>query len=523
MAENVVLSVKEKEQGIKGNGVIVVGLGPGGSGYLSLETLQLLKEHKVILRTGVHPAVTELERRGIAYETCDHCYEAGITFEEVYDKIVAYVLETSRTQTVVYAVPGSPLVAEKTVLLLRQAAREQQIPLAIKPAMSFLDLAYTALEIDPIDGLRIIDAQDFGALTEAGQYPLMITQVYDPVVASDMKLSLMEALPDETPVYFLRNLGLPDEECVKLPLFEVDRRPHIDHLTSVFIPGSTAFSERGDLPEYDEENKFPLLSRETNYDIRPLSDVMQVLREPGGCPWDREQDFSSIRANLIEECYEYIEAVDNRDTEGMREELGDILMQVVFHACMAEEKGLFDLQSVIDAVTEKLIHRHPHVFGDTEVQDSAEVLRNWESIKQAEKKERKRVLDGVYPGLPSLLRANKVQRKAAKVGFDWPEISGVKAKVQEEWQELAEAVASQDAEAMENELGDVFFALVNYARHLGIESETALHQCNNRFTHRFTYVEDKVNEAGGDWQQFTLEELDGFWDEAKKAEREGNL
>ena len=178
---------------------------------------------------------------------------------------------------------------------------------------------------------------------------------------------------------------------------------------------------------------------------------------------------------------------------------------------------------MIDGVTEKLIHRHPHVFGETKVKDSDEVLRNWETIKQAEKADRKRVLDGVYPGLPSLLRANKVQRKAAKVGFDWQEIAGVKAKVREEWQELAEAVAAQDTEAMESELGDVFFALVNYARHLGIESETALHQCNNRFTRRFEYVEDKVNEAGGDWHKFALAELDGFWDEAKKAEREGKL
>ena len=151
MAENIGLSGKETEQGIKRNGVIVVGLGPGGGGYLSLETIHLLGEHKVILRTKVHPAVAELERRGIAYEACDYYYEAGVTFEEVYNKITAYVLETARTQTVVYAVPGSPLVAEKTVLLLRQAARKQQIPLTIKPAMSFLDLAYTALEIDPID------------------------------------------------------------------------------------------------------------------------------------------------------------------------------------------------------------------------------------------------------------------------------------------------------------------------------------------------------------------------------------
>lgn len=528
--------------------ITIVGLGPGSAGHLSLETLQLLKERKVILRTGVHPTVAELDRQGIAYETCDRFYEEGATFEEVYGRIADRVMDAARDEEIVFAVPGSPLVAEKTVSLLRGKARDGRVPLCIRPAMSFLDLAYVALEIDPISGLRVIDAQDAEALTEAGAYPLMVTQVYDRMVASTMKLFAMEALPDETSVYFLRNLGLPGEECLEIPLFEIDRQPQIDHLTSVFIPrqprevllgGMTEMIEPGpvsagtigntvaaeEIEEGEDElnaegfwKRFPLLPAKTDYDVRPLSDVIQVLREPGGCPWDREQDFSSIRANLIEECYEFLEAVDAGDRAGMCEELGDILMQVVFHARMAEEKGLFDLQDVVDGVTRKLIERHPHVFGTVAVKDSGEVLRNWDAIKRREKPERKRILDGVYQGLPSLLRAYKIQHKAAKVGFDWTDAAAVERKFAEEWEEFKEALTVKDQAAMEWELGDLYFSLVNWARHLGLDSETALNRCNNRFTVRFSYVEERVKASGRRWQDFTLAELDAFWEEAKRQE-----
>ena len=526
--------------------ITIIGLGPGPAGLLSLEAMNLLKQGPVILRTRVHPCVAGLEQAGVRYTACDDLYEKGGSFEEVYAGITERVLEAAAAQNVVYAVPGSPLVAEKTVLLLRKSAAERGIPLIIKPALSFLDLAYVSLGIDPINGLRIIDAQDREALADAGRYPLMVTQVYSTMVASDMKLAVMDVLPDDAEVFFLRNLGLPDEECRPVPLFEVDRQPRIDHLTSVFIPAcpdlrpgeAETVEEEGPLltdddPYTDEEARedlengigaewasYPRLRRKTAYDIRPLADMMQTLREPGGCPWDREQDFKSIRQNMIEECYEFIEALDRDDHGGMQEELGDVLMQVVFHARMAEEKGWFNLQDVIHEVTEKLLERHPHVFGTVHVDGSSDVLVNWDKIKQKEKPERKRVLDGIYEGLPSLLRAHKIQRKTAKVGFDWNDLAPVEEKVHEEWREFTEAMARKDPAAMESELGDLFFALVNYGRHAGIESETALNGTNNRFTRRFNYVEDCVTRSGRDWQDFTLEELDAFWTEAKKAEAE---
>ena len=507
--------------------ITIVGLGPGAVGHLSLETMSIMQGcEQVILRTAVHPTVAELAKQGVKYTSCDDLYEAGASFEEVYQNVVTRVLAAAHKGDVVYAVPGSPLVAEKTVVLLREQAKAQNLELAIKPSMSFLDLAYVALGIDPIAGLRIIDAQDFGAIADAGQYPLMITQVYSQLVASDLKIALMENLPDEYELYFLRNMGLEDEECRPVKLFELDRQPKIDHLTSVYIPpmgedenmpcGIMAFGE--DEEEEAVENMVDTASFD-DVDIQPLVDVMRTLREPGGCPWDREQTHASIRSNMIEEVYEYLEAVDAEDTEGMREELGDILMQIVFHARMAEEAGHFDLQDVIDEVVDKLIRRHPHVFGETKVTGSDEVLVNWEAIKKTEKTERKHVLDGVTQGLPALLRAYKLQSKAAKVGFDWPDVKGVWDKVQEELAELQEALASGDRAAAENELGDVLFALVNYARHQKIEPEVALNGTNNRFAKRFAHVESCVEASGKAWQDFSLAELDQFWDEAKRLEK----
>ena len=507
--------------------ITIVGLGPGAVGHLSLETMSIMQGcEQVILRTAVHPTVAELAKQGVKYTSCDDLYEAGASFEEVYQNVVTRVLTAAHKGDVVYAVPGSPLVAEKTVVLLREQAKAQNIELAIKPSLSFLDLDYVALGIDPIAGLRIIDAQDFGAIADAGQYPLMITQVYSQLVASDLKIALMENLPDEYELYFLRNMGLEDEECRPVKLFELDRQPKMDHLTSVYIPpmgedenmpcGIMAFGE--DEEEEAVENMVDTASFD-DVDIQPLVDVMRTLREPGGCPWDREQTHASIRSNMIEEVYEYLEAVDAEDTEGMREELGDILMQIVFHARMAEEAGHFDLQDVIDEVVDKLIRRHPHVFGETKVTGSDEVLVNWEAIKKTEKTERKHVLDGVTQGLPALLRAYKLQSKAAKVGFDWPDVKGVWDKVQEELVELQDALASGDRAAAENELGDVLFALVNYARHQKIEPEVALNGTNNRFAKRFAHVESCVEESGKAWQDFSLDELDQFWDEAKRLEK----
>jgi tetrapyrrole methylase family protein/MazG family protein len=250
------------------------------------------------------------------------------------------------------------------------------------------------------------------------------------------------------------------------------------------------------------------------YTFEDLKKIMEELRKK--CPWDRKQTHESLKKYLIEETYEVIDAIDKKDWEALKEELGDLLLQPVFHAKIAEEEGKFNIDDVIDYLCKKLIERHPHVFGEEEAKTAEEVLKNWEKRKL---KKRKSVLEGVPKSLPALMRAEKLQKKAAKVGFDWQNIGQVKEKVQEEWKEFWEALQSGDREKIEHEFGDLLFALVNLARFLNIDPEEALQKANERFIKRFSYIEEKVKESGKPWEEFTLEELDRFWEEAKKQEK----
>ncbi len=249
------------------------------------------------------------------------------------------------------------------------------------------------------------------------------------------------------------------------------------------------------------------------YTFEDLKRIMAELRRK--CPWDRKQTHESLKKYLIEEAYEVIDAIDRKDWEALKEELGDLLLQPVFHARIAEEEGRFNIDDVVDHLCKKLIERHPHVFGEEEAKSAEEVLKNWEKRK-AER--RNSVLDGVPKHLPALMRAYKLQKKAAAVGFDWQNVEDVERKVLEEWNEFWEAYKSGDKEKIEHELGDLLFALVNLARFLKIDPEEALQRANERFIKRFSHVERKVRESGKDWKDFSLEELDRFWKEAKRQE-----
>ena len=220
----------------------------------------------------------------------------------------------------------------------------------------------------------------------------------------------------------------------------------------------------------------------------------------------------------MEEAYEVVEAIDAKDADLLAEELGDLLLQIVFQARIAEEAGVFSMQDVVDGITEKLVRRHPHIFGDVQAEDAAAVLANWEAIKRKEKPERKSRLDGVPKDLPALMAAAKIQGKAADAGFDWDDVAPVFEKCREEWQELREAVGQKDAAHIEEELGDLLFAVVNLSRFLKVNAELALLAANRKFKRRFRRVEERVEDAGGDWKQFTLQELDKFWEDAKQAE-----
>ena len=256
--------------------------------------------------------------------------------------------------------------------------------------------------------------------------------------------------------------------------------------------------------------------------IERLLEIMAKLRDPvGGCPWDLEQDFRTVAPYTLEEAYEVADAIERGDLGDLKEELGDLLLQVVFHAQMAREQGAFDFGEVVKGICEKLVRRHPHVFGSESVESSAAQTEAWERIKAAEKRgqDRSGLLDDVPVGLPALTRAAKLGRRASRAGFDWPDATGPRAKVDEELAELDAAVAgAEDRDAVEAEFGDLLFATVNYARHLGIDPESALRRSNEKFLRRFRQVEDRAAGEGIAVAEAGLEQLDRWWEEAKGTE-----
>ncbi len=483
--------------------ITIVGLGPGSFGLITVETLEMLKTAKpLILRTAKHPTVAEIRERGIEFTSYDHVYDEQESFEKVYETIAHDCLEqAAQGENLVYAVPGSPLVAEKTVTLIRELAGKRGVSLTILPGMSFLEVLYTRLAIDPIEGVTVLDAADVVSLPRELRTALVVTQVYNQYVASEVKLALMENYPDDYEVVVVKNLGLPEEKILTVPLFELDRIPGIDHLTSLYVPCKPPLEQ---------------------FSLDPIVDIMSQLRSPEGCMWDIEQTHSSLRRYLIEEVYEVIEAIDLQQGDKLCEELGDLLLQIVFHARIAEESREFTMQQVIDVITEKMVRRHPHVFGDVTLRDAGEVVLNWEALKQLEYgSERLSVLDGIPKGLPSLMRAYKLQAKAAKVGFDWHDIDPVWEKIEEELLELKTACAQSKVTDMEGELGDVLFSVVNLARFLKIDAEVALNITNNKFMKRFSYIENEINNNNLKWEQMDLKQMDLLWEEAKKQEKSG--
>lgn len=257
----------------------------------------------------------------------------------------------------------------------------------------------------------------------------------------------------------------------------------------------------------------------SQYNVDDFRRIIAMLRAPGGCPWDIEQTHESIRRNLLEEAYEVCEAIDDKDPDHLKEELGDLMMQVLFHSRIEEEKGVFSLDDVADAAVKKLIFRHPHVFGDVSVSDSSEVLVNWDELKRKEKAQSTvtKAMTDVAESLPALWRAEKIQKKAHKVGFDWPTVIGVEEKLKEEMTELSEALASGDKSSITEELGDLIFTAVNIARFAGVDPEQALHQSCDKFIGRFDYIERAAAEKGKELSSMTLEELDELYELGKEA------
>jgi tetrapyrrole methylase family protein / MazG family protein len=376
--------------------VVVCGLGPASADLVTTATRAAIERiPQRFLRTSRHPSADVVGEA----TTFDPLYEKAETFDEVYDGIVdALVAAAAEAGEVLYAVPGSPTVAETSVERLRADGR---VAVEVLPALSFLDLAWERLGVDPLDaGVRLVDGHRFATEAAGERGPLLVAQCDNTDVLSDIKLAL-----EEGTVTVLQRLGLPDERVVTVPWDDLDREVEPDHLTSVYVPQLAA-------PVAGEVAAF----------------AQTVARLRRDCPWDREQDHHSLRRHLLEESYEVLEAIDHLDVEAgegfeeLEEELGDLLFQVVFHATLAAEEGRFTLADVARGIDEKLIRRHPHVFGDVEATSIAELSASWEQNKRLEKG-RASVMDGIPATLPALLYALKVQKKARSAGVEWRDLA----------------------------------------------------------------------------------------------------
>jgi tetrapyrrole methylase family protein / MazG family protein len=479
----------------------ILGLGAGDLEQLPLGVYRKLTQvSHVYLRTKEHPVVAELEQEGFSFTSFDSIYEKHDQFEQVYEEIVQTLLERTHSEDVLYAVPGHPLVAERTVQLLLEYSAASGVEIIIGGGQSFIDSLFQALKIDPIEGFQLLDGTALTSSELEIKQHIIIGQVYDQFVASNVKLTLMERLPDDYEVMIVTAAGSSSESIRQVPLYELDREVSLNNLTSVYVP-----------PVREEQ----LLLRE----FSKLKEIIAVLRGPNGCPWDKEQTHESLKRYLIEETYEVIEAINSGDLDNLIEELGDVLLQVMLHAQIGEDDGYFSIDEVIGVLAEKMIRRHPHVFGDRKAEDADAVVRNWQQIKDQEKGMKETsLLDGVPKSLPSLIRAYEIQKKAAKVGFDWQEIKPAIEKVKEELQEFENELddGHGDMQLAKKEFGDLLFAFVNVARFLKIHPEEALLETNEKFIRRFQYIEARVKESGKSFEQHTLEELDLIWDEAKK-------
>lgn len=480
----------------------IMGLGPGAYEALTIGALKELKNNKnIYFRTEKHPTVDFLKDEGIKFESYDHAYEKYDSFDDVYKYIAEdLITKIKDDEDLIYAVPGHPLVAEKSVINLIELCKENNIQYEVLSAVSFVDAMMEALQVDPIEGVKIIDAFDMKNQILDKRVGTIITQVYNNFIASEVKLRLLEGYEDDTEIIFVRAAGVEGLESIrKIPLYELDWQEDIDYLTSIYIPK-------------DLGNK---------KDFQDLLDIIETLRNPGGCPWDREQTHESLKSALLEECYEVIDAIENEDEDALIEELGDVLLQVVFHASIGKEDGYFDIMDVIGGISNKMINRHPHVFGNEEANTSEQVLVNWDEIKKEEKgiKTLTEEMQNIAKSLPAATRAYKVQKKAKKVGFDWDDVNCAMDKVKEELNEIKEVYNCEDKSIIEGEVGDLLFACINVARFLEVDGELALDKTIKKFIKRFSYIENEAIKNNKNLKDMTLEEMDKLWEEAKTSEK----
>jgi tetrapyrrole methylase family protein/MazG family protein len=482
------------------NGITLLGLGPGNPDLLTRQAWEILtNSREIYLRTRQHPVVEDLPSQ-LVLHSFDSYYEQGNRFEDIYARIIETVIELGRRpEGVIYAVPGHPYVAETTGPEIARRADAVGIPLRIVEGLSFLEPVFSAIGLDPLDGISLADAMEL-ATGHVPPFPTdkpaLIAQIHSQAMASEVKLTLMSLYPDEHPVQLVHAAGSPEQIVEHLALYEIDRSQHTGLLTSLYLPP---------------------LNPESSFEA--FLEIIAHLRAPNGCPWDRKQTHQTLRPHLIEEAYELLDALDADDPAAMCEEFGDLLLQIVLHAQIASEYGEFNIADILTGIHKKIVYRHPHVFGDLNLYDEDSVLVNWEKLKAQERasngKAEAGLLDGVSRSLPALIQAHEYQARAARVGFDWPDLPGVLEKLSEEMQEVQQA--ENDAQ-FSSEIGDLLFSVVNLARWKKVDAESALRAANSRFRRRFAYLEQGAHKQGRQLNELSLDELDTLWEEAKKIQ-----
>jgi tetrapyrrole methylase family protein/MazG family protein len=452
--------------------------------------------NEIYLRTQWQPGVADIPA---PTQSFDAWFEQEDDLAGVLNKIAAEIVRLGqREQGVIYAVPGHPHVGEATVPRIKALARAAALPVTVIPAPGGLELALDALELAGGSNLQIVDALEVAGLYHPPLEPgraVFIFNLHGQALLKQLQQTLLNAYSEALPVTLIRMAGTEAPMVSTCPLTVLATQA-LNGLTTLYLP---------------ENNPQSSLSSFQN--------TVAHLRAPAGCPWDRKQTHQTLRASLLEETFEVLEALDANDPAALMEELGDLLLHILLHAQIAVEAGEFKLEQVIDMVNRKLVRRHPHVFGTIKAAGIHQVRANWETIKQQEKAAKGQdlrnhsALDGIPPALPALAQALTVSQKAVRVGFEWPDIEGVLDKIIEEAREITEAT---DPAHLETEIGDLLFSVVNLARWRQIDPESALRATNARFIQRFKQMEALAMAQGQRLEELSIQEMDALWDEAKR-------
>ena len=467
--------------------ITVVSLGYGDETQLTeAARKELLNASSIIFRTKHHDVAEFLTTNGVIYDTLDHLYESCHDFSELILKTVELLLKRSEAEPVCYGVFEA--VYDETVSALVQKAKEK---ITIIPGVSVSAVFLSSSCISIPNGLITIPAISIHNENLNPRKALLVTELNSRIMTGEVKLRLLSLYkPDMKVLFSHRSVISP------ILLEDLDRQSIYDHTSLVFLPD------------------VPLLLR-NRYDFQDLVDIMSVLRGERGCPWDLKQTHDSLCQYLIEEAYETVSAISKGDAEAIYDELGDVLLQVVFHANIAQQYGTFDITDVTSAIVAKMISRHRHIFGDKICETPERVIASWEEIKKAEKglQDYSELMDDIPKSLPALIRASKVQAKAAQVGFDFVSAGDALNKVAEEMNELNDEIAL--GTTPDEELGDLLFSCVNVARKLKIQPELCLMAATEKFIRRFKHMESKIILSGKTFEDLTLAEMDVYWESEK--------